>query len=88
MILGVSPDGEDSHASFKAKYGLPFTLLADPDRSVAEAYDVWRETTSYGKKSMGIVRSTFVIDGDGTVVRALYGVKPDGHAEKVLAVLP
>jgi len=88
VILGVSPDSEGSHASFKAKHGLPFTLLADPDRSVAQAYDVWRAKTSYGRKSMGIVRSTFVIDGEGTVVRALYGVRPDGHAEKVLDALP
>jgi peroxiredoxin Q/BCP len=88
VILGVSPDDEGSHASFKAKHGLPFTLLADSDRSVARAYDVWREKTSYGKTSMGIVRSTFVIDGDGTIVRTLYGVRPDGHAEKVLASLP
>lgn len=88
VILGVSPDSEGSHASFKAKHGLPFTLLADPDRSVAQAYDVWREKTSYGRKSMGIVRSTFVIDGEGTVVRALYGVRPDGHADRVLAALP
>jgi peroxiredoxin Q/BCP len=87
VILGVSPDDESSHASFRAKYGLPFTLLADPDHAVAEAYGVWGEKTSYGKKSMGITRSTFVIDERGTVVRALYGVKPDGHAEKVLAAL-
>ncbi len=87
VILGVSPDGETSHARFKEKFELPFTLLADPDRSAAEAYDVWREKTTYGKKAMGIVRSTFVIDGDGKVVRAMYGVKPDGHAEKVLSAL-
>jgi peroxiredoxin Q/BCP len=73
---------------FKEKYGLPFTLLADPDREVAKRYDVWREKTMYGKKSMGILRSTFVIDADGVVKRALYGVKPDGHADVVLAELP
>ena len=88
VVLGVSPDTEASHRRFKAKYGLPFTLLADPDRTAAEAYDVWREKTSYGKKSMGIVRSTFVIDADGILVKAMRGVKPDGHAEKVLAALP
>jgi peroxiredoxin Q/BCP len=88
VILGVSPDDEASHATFKSKYGLPFTLLADPDRTAAEAYGVWREKVSYGKRRMGIVRSTFVIDGEGTVVRAMYGVKPDGHAEKVLGALP
>jgi peroxiredoxin Q/BCP len=88
VILGVSPDSEASHASFKEKYSLPFTLLSDPDRTVAQAYDVWREKTNYGKKSMGILRSTFVIDAGGNVVRAFYGVKPDGHAEKILAALP
>ena len=88
VVLGVSPDTEASHRRFKEKYGLPFTLLADPDRTAAEAYDVWREKTSYGKKSMGIVRSTFVIDADGILVKAMRGVKPDGHAEKVLAALP
>ena len=77
MILGVSPDGEESHAAFKSKFSLPFPLLADPDRTAARAYDVWREKNMYGKKSMGIVRSTFVIDADGTVVKAMYGVKPD-----------
>ena len=88
MILGVSPDGEESHAAFKSKFSLPFPLLADPDRTAARAYDVWREKNMYGKKSMGIVRSTFVIDADGNVVKAMYGVKPVGHAEKVLAALP
>jgi peroxiredoxin Q/BCP len=88
VILGVSPDSEASHARFKQKHSLPFTLLADPDRVAAKAYDVWREKTSYGKKSMGIVRSTFVIGADGKVIRAFYGVKPDGHAEKILKALP
>lgn len=88
VVLGVSPDSTASHARFKAKHGLPFTLLADPDHAVAEAYDVWRERTMYGKKRMGILRSTFVIGPDGSVVEALYGVKPDGHAAKVLAALP
>ncbi len=88
VILGVSPDGEESHAAFKSKFSLPFPLLADPDRTAARAYDVWREKNMYGKKSMGIVRSTFVIDADGNVVKAMYGVKPVGHAEKVLAALP
>jgi peroxiredoxin Q/BCP len=88
VILGVSPDREASHAKFRAKYDLPFTLLADPDRAVARTYDVWREKTSYGKKTMGILRSTFVIGPDGTIRKAMYGVKPDGHAEAVLAALP
>ncbi len=87
VILGVSPDDEASHASFRERHDLPFGLLADPDRKVAEAYGVWREKTLYGKKRLGIVRSTFVIGPDGTVVKALRGVKPDGHAERVLAAL-
>lgn len=88
VLLGISPDGEASHARFKAKYSLPFTLLSDPDKLAASAYDVWREKTMYGKKRMGILRSTFVIAPDGTVAKALYGVKPEGHAKQVLAALP
>jgi peroxiredoxin Q/BCP len=88
VVLGVSPDDESKHRKFKAKYDLPFTLLADPDHAVSERYGVWGERHSYGKTWMGINRSTFVIGPDGTVVRALYGVKPDGHAELVLGALP
>ncbi|HXV58093.1 MAG TPA: thioredoxin-dependent thiol peroxidase [Gaiellaceae bacterium] len=87
-ILGVSPDDEASHARFKDKYGLPFTLLADPDHEVAERYGVWVEKTRDGRKSMGIKRSTFVIDGNGNVTRAMLGVSPEGHADEVLAALP
>lgn len=86
-ILGVSPDDQASHARFREHHNLPFTLLADPEKTVAEAYGVWREKTLYGKKRMGIVRSTFVIGPDGTVVKALRGVRPDGHADRVLAAL-
>lgn len=87
-VLGVSPDTEASHVKFKEKYGLPFTLLADPEHEVAELYGVWVEKNMYGKKSKGIKRSTFVIDADGNVAKAMPGVKPDGHADKVLAALP
>ena len=87
-ILGVSPDAEESHVRFKRKYNLPFALLADTEHEAAEKYGVWVEKTSFGKKRMGIKRSTFVIDADGTVAKAMYGVKPEGHAEKVLAALP
>lgn len=87
-VLGVSPDDEGSHARFKDKYALPFTLLADPEHEVAEAYGAWREKKNYGKTYWGIHRSTFVIGPDGTIVRAMYGVKPDGHPEQVLAALP
>ena len=87
VVLGVSPDDEASHRTFKEKYGLPFTLLSDEDHAVSERYGVWVERTNYGKTYMGIKRSTFVIDEDGTVRSAMYGVKPDTHAERVLAAL-
>jgi peroxiredoxin Q/BCP len=86
-VLGVSPDDEASHARFKSKHSLPFTLLADPDHRVADEYGVWGEREYAGRKYMGINRSTFVIDAEGRVAKALYGVKPQGHAEKVLAAL-
>ena len=87
-VLGVSPDTEASHVKFREKYGLPFPLLADPDHEAAERYGVWVEKNAYGKKSMGIKRSTFVIDPDGNVAKAIRGVSPDGHAEVVLNALP
>ena len=87
-VLGVSPDTEASHVKFKEKFSLPFTLLADPEHEVADLYGVWVEKNLYGKKSMGIKRSTFVIDADGNVAKAMRGVSPDGHADKVLAALP
>jgi peroxiredoxin Q/BCP len=88
VVLGVSPDAESSHVKFKEKYGLPFTLLADTDHHVAEDYGVWVEKKNYGKTYMGIERSTFVIDADGTVARVMRRVKPDTHAADVLAALP
>ena len=88
VVLGVSPDDEASHVKFKEKYSLPFTLLADPDHQVAEQYGVWKERNRYGKKSMGIERSTFVIDAEGKVSKAMRRVKPDTHAADVLAALP
>ena len=87
VVLGVSPDDERSHVKFRDKYDLPFTLLADTDHSVAEAYGVWGERKYMGKAFMGINRSTFVIGEDGTVKSAMYGVKPATHADDVLAVL-
>jgi peroxiredoxin Q/BCP len=87
VVLGVSPDDESSHANFKQKYSLPFTLLADPGHDVAEQYGVWKERNLYGKKSMGIERSTFVIDAHGNVSRVMRRVKPDTHAADVLAAL-
>jgi peroxiredoxin Q/BCP len=88
VVLGVSPDDEASHVKFKEKYSLPFTLLADPEHEVADEYGVWKERNMYGKKSMGIERSTFVIDADGNVAKAMRRVKPDTHAADVLAALP
>jgi peroxiredoxin Q/BCP len=87
VVLGVSPDDEASHVRFREKYSLPFTLLADPAHEAAEAYGVWGEKTSYGRTSMGIKRSTFVIAPDGSVAKAMCGVKPEGHPEQVLETL-
>lgn len=88
VVLGVSPDTAASHARFRAKHGLPFTLLADPAHEAAEAYGVSVDRTKFGRTSKTIKRSTFVIGGDGTVVRAMRGVRPAGHAEAVLSALP
>lgn len=86
-ILGVSPDDPASHAKFARKYELPFTLLADPDHKVCEAYGVWKEKNMYGRKSMGVERTTFVIDGSG-VIRAVFPrVKVDGHSDAVIEAL-
>ena len=87
VVLGISPDGEASHTRFKEKYDLPFTLLADPDHTVAEAYGVWVEKSMYGKKYMGVERSTFVIDADGKIAKVMRKVKPAEHASDVLAAL-
>ena len=87
-VLGVSPDDESSHVDFKQKHGLPFTLLADTDHSVAEAYGVWTEKNYGGNKYMGVERSTFVIDAEGNVAKVMRRVKPDTHAQQVLAALP
>jgi peroxiredoxin Q/BCP len=87
VVLGVSPDGVESHQKFKGAFELPFTLLADPEHTVSEAYGVWQEKSRYGRTYMGIVRSTFVIGPDGNVVKAMRNVKPERHADDVLAVL-
>ncbi len=87
VVLGVSPDSATSHLKFKAKYELPFPLLADPDHTTAAAYGVWIEKSMYGKKYMGIERSTFVLDADGTVKKILRKVKPATHTDDVLAAL-
>jgi thioredoxin-dependent peroxiredoxin len=84
-VLGISPDGAEKHKAFRKKYGLRFPLLSDTDHAVMERYGAWGEKTLYGKKSVGVIRSTFLIGADGLVQRAWYHVKADGHAEKVLA---
>jgi peroxiredoxin Q/BCP len=87
VVLGVSPDEESSHVKFKQKYGLPFTLLADPNHEVAEQYGVWGERKYMGKTYMGVERSTFLIDQDGRVAKVMRRVKPVTHAELVLEAL-
>ena len=84
-VLGISGDGAASHRAFREKYGLRFPLLSDLDHQVMEAYGAWGEKTLYGRTSVGVLRSTFLIDERGRVQRAWYNVKADGHAEKVLA---
>jgi len=86
-VLGISPDEVDAIAKFDDKYGLGFTLLADPDHAVAEQYGVWGEKKNYGKTYMGIIRSTFVIDSDGKLTKVMRNVKPATHADDVLAAL-
>jgi peroxiredoxin Q/BCP len=83
-VLGVSPDDVASHAKFRDKYDLNFPLLADPDHKVAEKFGSWREKNMYGKKSMGIVRSTFLIDAAGVIQRVWKSVKVDGHDAAVI----
>jgi peroxiredoxin Q/BCP len=87
VVLGVSPDDARSHTKFREKYELPFPLLADEDHAVAEAYGVWVEKSFAGRKYMGVERSTFVIDADGTLAKIMRRVKPDTHAGEVLEAL-
>jgi len=85
VVIGVSKDSVKRHDNFKAKYKLPFTLAADEDGKVCEAYGVWVEKSLYGRKYMGIERATFLIDEKGVVRQVWHKVKVDGHAEEVLA---
>jgi peroxiredoxin Q/BCP len=87
VVLGVSKDSVASHQKFKAKHDLPFTLLSDPDGKVCELYGVWQEKSLYGRKFMGIVRSTFVIDEKGKISRVFPKVKVKGHVDEILASL-
>ena len=87
VILGVSKDSVASHKRFEEKYGLAFTLLSDPERTVIEAYDVWKEKKLYGKVSMGVVRSTYVIDEDGVIEKVFEKAKPDTNAQEIVDYL-
>lgn len=87
VVLGISPDSSASHQKFAAKFGLPFHLLSDEDHSTAEAYGAWGEKKMYGKAYMGILRSTFIIDEEGTVIKVFPKVKVDQHAEEITALL-
>jgi peroxiredoxin Q/BCP len=86
-IVGISPDDVASHCNFDLKFQLQFTLLSDPDHKVAEQYGAWGEKVQYGKRTMGIIRSTFIIDGKGVIKKVFPKVKVDGHADEVLAYL-
>jgi len=87
VIVGVSPDKSAAQSKFKDKFDLPFTLLADTDHKVAESYGAWVEKSMYGRKYMGIERSTFLIGKDGKLKKIFHKVKPDGHAEQVYEAL-
>lgn len=87
VVLGVSPDPVNSVAKFKAKYNLPFSLLADEEHKVAEKYGVWVEKSMYGKTYMGVERATFIISKDGKIAKIFRKVKVDGHTAEVLAAL-
>lgn len=86
-VIGVSPDTVKSHQKFADKHELKFTLVADTEKSVCESYGVWQEKSMYGKKSMGVVRSTFVIDGEGVIRQIFFKVKVDGHSAAVLEAI-
>ncbi len=87
VVLGVSPDSSASHRKFADKFKLPFTLLADDEKKVVQAYGVWAEKSMYGKKYMGVNRTTFVISKDGLIKKVYEKVKPEGHADEILAAL-
>ena len=87
VVLGVSKDSVASHKRFEEKYGLPFPLLADPELTVIQAYDVWQEKINYGKRSMGVVRTTYLIDENGVIVKALDKVKAADNPAQMLAAL-
>ena len=87
VVIGVSKDSEASHRKFAERYGLPFILLSDPELKAIQAYGVWQEKKNYGKVSMGVVRSTFIIDEKGLIEKVMPKVKPDTNAAEILAYL-
>ncbi|MBO5930699.1 MAG: thioredoxin-dependent thiol peroxidase [Clostridia bacterium] len=87
VVIGISRDSVASHQKFAEKYELPFILLSDPDRQAIEAYGVWQEKKNYGKVSMGVVRSTYLIDAEGKIEAVMPNVKPDTNAAEILAML-
>jgi thioredoxin-dependent peroxiredoxin len=87
VVLGVSADAPAKQKKFKEKYDLPFSLLADVDKKMCQAFGVLKEKNMYGKKVVGIARTTFVIDPQGNIAKTFENVKPDGHADEVLAAL-
>ncbi|MBO4887216.1 MAG: thioredoxin-dependent thiol peroxidase [Firmicutes bacterium] len=87
VVLGVSKDSVASHKKFEEKYGLPFTLLADTEKKVIQDYDVWKEKKNYGKVSMGVVRTTYLIDEEGTIIKAVGSVKAAENPAQMLAML-
>ena len=86
-VIGISRDSVSSHQRFAEKYGFPFVLLSDPDRKAIEAYGVWQEKKNYGKVSMGVVRTTFIIDEEGCIEKIMRKVKPDTNAGEILDYL-
>lgn len=87
IVLGVSPDAVKSHAKFKGKYDLPFTLVSDPDKKICQLYGVWKEKSMYGRTYMGVERSTFLIDEQGKIAAIWRKVKVAGHVEEVMAAM-
>ncbi|MGH9046310.1 MAG: thioredoxin-dependent thiol peroxidase [Acidimicrobiales bacterium] len=83
-VIGISPDGAVKHQRFREKYALKFPLVSDPEHTVMEAFGAWGEKTMYGKKTVGVIRSTFLLDEKGVIAKAWYNVRADGHAAKVL----
>ena len=87
VVIGISKDSVASHQKFAEKYELPFLLLADPERVAIEEYDVWQEKKNYGKVSMGVVRTTYIIDENGIIEKVMKNVKPDTNAQEILTYL-